>query len=74
MKADWELHLCPGECGHVHRDCCDSVIGGEHQSACAETLERMRRILLRPDAPESDGPDPSRPAGVLTADREVHTP
>lgn len=52
MKADWEPRLCPGGCGHLHRPCCDSVVGGAHQSSCAETASREGEALGRAAAAE----------------------
>ena len=52
VKANWDkapqLHetgLCKGGCGGIHRACCDSVIGGPHQTACPwlELVSRVRR-------------------------------
>lgn len=34
IKVDWEARLCPGGCGEVHRECCDSVILQDHQTSC----------------------------------------
>jgi hypothetical protein len=35
VKDGWDpIEYCPGGCGYIHRQCCDSVLGSDHQSIC----------------------------------------
>lgn len=61
MKVDWEPRLCPGGCGHMHRECCDSVVFGDHQSACPWVAEFERTRFPDRAAHLRDGdPDDAR--------------
>lgn len=64
VKVDWDEvlagglvddRLCPGGCGHMHRQCCDSVVLGDHQSACPWVIEWMRSHGMLDLEPVAEG-------------------
>jgi hypothetical protein len=54
LKVDWPTRqapaaeLCPGGCGMIHRSCCDSVLGAEHQTRCRLANPMLEAGARRP--------------------------